>query len=184
MARRAPAAWRPKHVSASGGRARREARSGNGAGGEAPDVQISKFMSYDAAAKTIKLKLNSAHGSNNGGMNFSSGFSGSRTITVPIGWRVSWAFTQVRCVPHSAIVLPNKMPFPAQPQDPAIPRAYTKDVTAGLATGKTMEVRRPSRRSPPRTMRDRVRRSGTRAEWHVDHFDVSADAKVPAYATK
>ena len=88
-------------------------------------VKVNEFMSYDPAAKTVSLKLYAAHGSVNGGMNFNGASNGGSTITVPVGWSVSWNFTNEDAIPHSAIVLANKMPFPAQPQDPAIPRAYT-----------------------------------------------------------
>ena len=102
-----------------------------------PGTQVNEFMSYDSAAKTVSLKLFSAHGSVNGGMNFNGASNGGATITVPAGWTVSWMFKNEDAIPHSAIILANKMPFPAQPQDPAIPRAYTKDVTGGLPTDGT-----------------------------------------------
>ena len=149
---------------------------------ESTDLQVNEFMSYDATAKTIKLKLNTAHGPNNGGMNFNGGFSGSATIIVPVGWTVSWAFTNEDAIPHSAIVLPNKMPFPAQPQDPAIPRAYTNDVTAGLATGKTDATTFKAQPAGQYVIACGVPGHAPSGMWI--HFDVSADAKAPAYTTK
>ena len=147
-----------------------------------PDVKVNEFLSYDPAAKTVKLKLNSAHGSNNGGMNFNGGFSGNSTITIPVGWSVSWSFTNEDAIPHSAIVLANKQPFPAQPQDPAIPRAYTNDVTAGLATNKTDQTTFKAQPAGQYVIACGVPGHAPSGMWI--HFDVSADAKVPAYATK
>ncbi|MEP7088323.1 MAG: sulfocyanin-like copper-binding protein [Gemmatimonadota bacterium] len=146
------------------------------------DVTVNEFMSYDAAAKTVKLKLNAAHGSNNGGMNFNGGFSGNATITVPVGWSVSWLFTNEDAIPHSAIVLPNKMPFPAQPQDPAIPRAYTADVGGGLSTGKTDATTFKASPAGDYVIACGVPGHAPSGMWI--RFTVSADAKVPAYATK
>jgi sulfocyanin len=147
-----------------------------------PDVKVNEFMSYDAEAKTVKLKLNSAHGSNNGGMNFNGGFSGNSTITIPAGWSVSWNFTNEDAIPHSAIVLANKQPFPAQPQDPAIPRAYTSDVGGGLATGKTDAT--TFKALPPGDYVIACGVPGHAPSGMWIKLTVSADAKVPAYATK
>ena len=132
----------------------------------ADSVKVNEFMSYDPATKTVTLKIFAAHGSTNGGMNLNGGANGSQTITVPVGWTVAMTFTNEDAIPHSAILLPNTQPFPAQPQDPAIPRAYTADVTGrphdwqdgsddvqGLARGR---------------VRPGVRRSRARAQRHVD----------------
>ena len=146
------------------------------------DVKVNEFLSYDPAAKTVKLKLNSAHGSNNGGMNFNGGFSGNATITVPLGWSVSWLFTNEDAIPHSAIVLANKQPFPAQPQDPAIPRAYTNDVTAGLPTNKTDQTTFKAQPAGQYVIACGVPGHAPSGMWI--HFDVSADAKAPTYTTK
>jgi sulfocyanin len=149
---------------------------------DAPDVKVNEFMSYDAEAKTVKLKLNSAHGSNNGGMNFNGGFSGNSTITIPVGWSVSWNFTNEDAIPHSAIVLANKQPFPAQPQDPAIPRAYTSDVGGGLATGKTDATTFKASPAGDYVIACGVPGHAPSGMWIK--LTVSATATVPAYATK
>lgn len=148
----------------------------------APDVKVNEFLSYDPAAKTIALKLFAAHGSVNGGMNFNGNSNGSATITVPAGWTVSWNFKNEDAIPHSAIILPNKQPFPAQPQDPAIARAYTNDVTAGLATGKTDQTTFKAQTPGEYLIACGVPGHAPSGMWI--HFNVSADAKVPTYTTK
>lgn len=147
-----------------------------------PEVKVNEFMSYDPAAKTVALKIFAAHGSVNGGMNFNGGSNGSATITVPLGWSVSWAFKNEDAIPHSAIVLANKMPFPAQPQDPAIPRAYTNDVTAGLTTGQTDQTTFKAAPAAQYVIACGVPGHAPSGMWI--HFDVSADAKLPTYTTK
>jgi len=147
-----------------------------------PDVTVNEFMSYDPAAKTVALKLFAAHGSVNGGLNFNGGAAGSVTITVPPGWSISWTFKNEDAIPHSAIVLANKMPFPAQPQDPAIPRAYTNDVTAGLMTGKMDQTTFKAASAAQYVIACGVPGHAPSGMWI--HFDVSADAKVPTYTTK
>lgn len=142
-------------------------------------VKVNEFMSYDPAAKTVSLKVLAAHGSTNGGMNFNGGSSGSQTITVPVGWTVAMSFTNEDAIPHSAILLPNKQPFPAQPQDPAIPRAYTADVTGGLMTGKSDQTTFKASPAGDYVLACGVPGHAPSGMWI--HFVVSADAKVPAY---
>jgi hypothetical protein len=108
---------------------------------DAPDVKVNEFMSYNADAKTVKLKLNSAHGSNNGGMNFNGGFSGNSTITIPVGWSVSWNFTNEDAIPHSAIVL--------------VFRARTR-VMSAAGSPPARPTRRRSRRRRPAIMSSRA----------------------------
>jgi sulfocyanin len=143
---------------------------------------VNQFMSYDPAAKTVNLKLFAAHGSVNGGMNFNGASNGGSTITVPAGWTVKWTFTNEDAIPHSAIVLENKMPLPAQPQEPAIPRAYTKDVTAGLPTNGTDQTTFKASTPGQYVIACGVPGHAPSGMWI--HFDVSADAKVPSYSGK
>lgn len=145
-------------------------------------TKVNEFMSYDAAAKTVALTLDAAHGSVNGGMNFNGASNGGSTITVPVGWSVSWQFKNEDAIPHSAIVLPNKMPFPAQPQDPAIPRAYTNDVTAGLPTNGTDKTTFKAATAGQYVIACGVPGHAPSGMWI--NFVVSADAKVPTYTTK
>lgn len=170
------------HVNAS-----KPARPAKPASAAAPatastDVTVNEFMSYDPAARTVALKLLTAHGATNGGMNFNGGANGSATITVPLGWSVSWVFTNEDAIPHSAIVLANKMPFPAQLQDPAIPRAYTNDVTGGLMTGKTDQTTFKASPAGEYVIACGVPGHAPGGMWI--HFNVSADAKVPTYTTQ
>jgi sulfocyanin len=145
-------------------------------------VKVNEFMSYDPAAKSVSLKLFAAHGSVNGGMNFNGASNGGTTITVPVGWSVSWDFKNEDAIPHSAIVLPNKMPFPAQPQEPAIPRAYTNDVTGGLPTNGTDKTTFKTSTAGQYVIACGVPGHAPSGMWI--RFDVSADAKVPSYTTK
>jgi sulfocyanin len=145
-------------------------------------VKVNEFLSYDPAAKTVSLKLFAAHGSVNGGMNFNGASNGGSTITVPVGWTVSWSFKNEDAIPHSAIVLANKMPFPAQPQEPAIPRAYTSDVTAGLPTNGTDQTTFKASPAGEYVIACGVPGHAPSGMWI--HFNVSADAKVPSYTGK
>jgi sulfocyanin len=148
----------------------------------ADSVKVNEFMSYDPTAKTVKLLLFAAHGSVNGGMNFNGASNGGSTITVPAGWSVSWSFKNEDAIPHSAIVLVNKMPFPAQPQTPAIPRAYTNDVTGGLPTNGTDQTTFTASPAGAYVIACGVPGHAPSGMWI--NFVVSADAKVPSYTGK
>jgi sulfocyanin len=145
-------------------------------------VKVNDFMSYEPSTKTVMLKVLSAFNSTNGGMNFNGGANGSQTITVPQGWTVQMAFPNQDAIPHSAIILADKMPFPAQPQDPAIPRAYTADVTGGLMTGKSDQTTFKASTPAKYLLACGVPGHAPSGMWI--HFVVSADATTPAYATK
>jgi sulfocyanin len=148
----------------------------------ADSVKVNEFMSYDPTAKTVALQLFAAHGSVNGGMNFNGASNGNATITVPVGWSVTWMFKNEDAIPHSAIVLANQMPFPAQPQDPAIPRAYTRDVTGGLPTNGTDRTTFKTSTAGQYLLACGVPGHAPSGMWI--RFDVSADAKAPTYTQK
>lgn len=107
----------------------------------AHEVKVNDFLSYDATARAVHVALIGAFGGANGGMNFNGGAKGSHTITVPVGWSVTMEFVNKDAIPHSAIVVRDTLPLPVAPEQPAIPRAYTLDVTAGLPTGGTDQMR-------------------------------------------
>lgn len=145
----------------------------------ADSVKVNEFMSYDPAGKTVQLKVFAAHGSVNGGLNFNGASNGTATITIPVGWSVAMSFTNEDAIPHSAILLPNKMPFPAQPQDPAIARAYTADVTGGLMTGKSDQTTFKASPAGEYLLACGVPGHAPSGMWI--RFNVSADAKAPTY---
>ncbi|HET7564061.1 MAG TPA: sulfocyanin-like copper-binding protein [Gemmatimonadaceae bacterium] len=106
-------------------------------GTAAGETKVNEFLSYDASAKRVTLQVDAALGNHNGGMNFNGGSGGNQTITIPVGWTVRMNFLNKDAIPHSAIIVPGTMPLPVIPTDAAIPGAYTKDLTSGIATDGT-----------------------------------------------
>ena len=137
-------------------------------------------LSYIAATKTVNLVLHAGEGSANGGMNFNGGSSGSVTITVPQGWTVLWHFVNMDAVPHSAIVLPDQQPFPSIPQSPAIPRAYTAEVTAGIPTNGTDDTQFVASSTGAYVIACGVPGHAASGMWI--RFIVSTTAHAPTYA--
>ena len=138
------------------------------------------FMTVDAAAKKVSLRLYAAYGSENGGMNFNGGSRSNQTITIPLGWTVHIDFQNKDAIPHSAILLPDHMPLPMQPDNPAIARAYTKDVTAGIPTDGTDTMDFTAQPAGNYLIVCGVPGHGPSGMYIK--FVVSADAKAPSYA--
>jgi sulfocyanin len=91
-------------------------------------VKVNDYLSYDAASKTVTLKIVSALNSKLGGFNFNGGSNGDQTITVPLGWQVNTTVTNNDAIPHSAIVIPDALPLPGSPDQAAIGGAYTSQL--------------------------------------------------------
>lgn len=100
----------------------------------------SKDLSYDAASKTVTFALKAgappAPGAS-GSFNFNGYSSGAATLVVPPSSKIVMNFVNLDGVPHSAMIIPDSDPMPAVGGDPAIARAYTKDVAEGLPQGGT-----------------------------------------------
>jgi len=148
--------------------------------GQAAGLDSSAFMTVDAAAKKVTVQLYAAYNSQNGGMNFNGGSAGNQTITVPLGWSVHIAFQNKDAIPHSAIILADHMPLPLQPDNPAIARAYTKDVTAGIPTDGTDTMDFTAQPAGNYLIVCGVPGHGPSGMYIK--FVVSADAKAPTYA--
>jgi sulfocyanin len=97
----------------------------------------SKWLSYDAATKTVTFALEAGAPGTAGPFNFNGYNNGGATLTVPAGSTVVINFVNMDGTPHSAEIIANSDPMPNQGGDPAIPAAYTKDVTQGLPQGGT-----------------------------------------------
>ena len=95
----------------------------------------SKWLSYDAATKTVTFALEAGAPGAAGPFNFNGYANGAATLVVPASSTVVLNFVNMDGMPHSAQVIADKDPMPNAGGDPAIPGAYTKDVTQGLPQG-------------------------------------------------
>jgi sulfocyanin len=93
----------------------------------------SQWVKYDPATKTVTVALIAGAPGSSGPFNFNGYNSGSATLTVPGGSKVVMNFVNRDGTPHSALVVSGDGPLPNIGGDPAIPAAYTRDVTQGLA---------------------------------------------------
>jgi sulfocyanin len=95
----------------------------------------SNWVSYSAATKTVTFTLEAGAPGSSGPFNFDGYTNGAATLVVPPRSTVVMNFVNHDGTPHSAELIADKDPMPAMGVDPAIPAAYTKDLTQGLPQG-------------------------------------------------
>ena len=96
-----------------------------------------KWLSYDAATKTVTFELVA------GPFTFNGYRNGGATLIVPPAATVVMNFVNKDGTPHSAILISGDGPIPNSATDPAIPRAYTNKVLEGLPQEGTDVMRFP-----------------------------------------
>ena len=91
------------------------------------------WLSFDPAAKTARFQLIAGLTGLNGALNFNGFRDGGLTVVIPVGWSTEISFkNHDGMLPHSAEVIAPQTPLPVQPVSPAIPRAFTLNLAAGL----------------------------------------------------
>lgn len=97
-----------------------------------------KYLSYDAATKTVTFELVA------GPFTFNGYRDGGGTLVVPPKANIVMNFINKDGTPHSAIVISGDGPIPNSATDPAIPRAYTNKVIEGLVQEGSDVMRFPA----------------------------------------
>lgn len=93
----------------------------------------SKFLSYQAAAKTVAITLVAGYNSALSGFNYNGEGKGAMVITVPTGWKVTVTLSNKGLLPHSAAIVTNA----ANSTTLAFPGAEVPNATTGVAPGST-----------------------------------------------
>ena len=100
------------------------------------------WLTVDTVAKAVRFELIAGLTGLNGALNFNGFRDGGLTLVVPLGWKAEMAFrNHDGMLPHSAEVIRPLSPLPTQPVAPAIPRAFTLKLAAGLPPEGTDEMR-------------------------------------------
>jgi sulfocyanin len=152
--------------------------AGSGMAQSAP----SKALSYDPATKTVTFALQAGAPGSAGPFNFNGYNSGGVTLVVPASSSVVINFVNLDGTPHSAEVIADQDPMPNGGEDPAIPAAYTKDLTQGLAQGGTDAMRFSAPASGSFRIFCGVPGHGLSGMWI--RFKVDPAAKVPSFQAK
>jgi sulfocyanin len=103
----------------------------------------STFLKWNADTRTATFKLIAGiPGRAKSPFNFDGFTDGELTVTVPMDATVVLNFVNEDGTPHSAQVIPDARPIPNMALDhPAIPRAYSKAVSEGIAQFGTDVIR-------------------------------------------
>src|SRR5436305_11842317 len=96
------------------------------------------WLQADTVTKTATFELIAGLTGLNGALNFNGFRDGGLTLVVPVGWKTEIAFrNHDGMLPHSAEVIAQQTPLPTQSVDPAIARAFTFQLSAGLRSEAT-----------------------------------------------
>src|SRR5437879_3362434 len=100
------------------------------------------WLTFDSAARTVRFQLIAGLTGLNGALNYNGFRDGGLTLVVPVGWNAEIAFrNHDGMLPHSAEVIAPQTPLPTQSVDPAIGRAFTLQLSAGLPSEAREEMR-------------------------------------------
>lgn len=137
------------------------------------------WLSFDAATKTARFQLIAGLTGLNGALNFNGFRDGGLTLVIPVGWTADIAFkNHDGMLPHSAEVISPQTPLPVQPVSPAIPRAFTLNLAAGLPPQGTDAMRFAAKPAGEYLIFCGVPGHGASGMWI--RLSVSATAQTPA----
>jgi sulfocyanin len=141
----------------------------------------SQPLSYNAATKTVTFALEAGAPGASGPFNFNGYTSGAATLVVLPGSTVVMNFVNLDGTPHSAELIADTDPMPSMGGDPAIPDAYTIDITQGLPQGGKDVMRFTAPSSGSFRIFCGVPGHGASGMWI--RFKVDPAAKSPSWVT-
>lgn len=137
------------------------------------------FLVYDTTRKTATFQL-AAGDEIPDQVSFNGARRGGRTLTVPLGWRVTIAFAnRDPALPHSATIVDVAGPVPEQLPEPVFLRGQTVKVDEGLLEGDADEIIFLADRVGRYLIACGVIGHAQRGQWIT--LDVSTTAPVPSY---
>ena len=137
------------------------------------------WLTFDSAAKTVRFELIAGLTGLNGALNFNGFRDGGLTLVVPVGWKTEIAFrNHDGMLPHSAEVIAQQTLLPTQSVEPAIARAFTFQLSAGLPSEATDVMRFAAQPAGEYLIFCGVPGHGAAGMWI--RLRVSATAKTPA----
>ncbi|HEU5260273.1 MAG TPA: sulfocyanin-like copper-binding protein [Gemmatimonadales bacterium] len=79
------------------------------------------WLSFDAAARTLRFQLLAGLTGRNGALNFNGFRDGELTLVVPLGWNTEIEFRNLDVLPHSAEVIAPGTPLPLESVEFVLP---------------------------------------------------------------
>lgn len=117
--------------------AKEAAPSSDSAGNGGDQPPAARFIALAEGEKTVRITVIAAYDSTNGGMNFNGYTKGAATYTVPAGWTVEVVYDNAGDVPHSAVVVEQRMVRRVRVGEPAFNGASTKNPVEGSTSRET-----------------------------------------------
>ncbi len=143
-----------------------------------PGVEAT-FLAYDSVRKTVTFQLD-AGDEIPAQVSFNGVRRGARTLTVPLGWRVTIEFANLDPqLPHSATVIAAAGTIPEELPEAAFPRAQTVRLGEGLLEGDSDEIVFVADRAGRYILACGVLGHAQRGQWIT--FDVATSASTPRY---
>jgi sulfocyanin len=141
----------------------------------------SQWLSYNAATKTVTFALEAGAPGKDGPFNFNGYTNGAATLVVPPSSTVVMNFVNMDGTPHSAEIIADTETMPSMGGDPAIPAAYTTNLTQGLPQGGKDVMRFTAPPSGSFRIFCGVPGHGASGMWI--RFKVDPAAKTPSWVT-
>lgn len=136
------------------------------------------WLKWNAETKTVTFQLIAGVPAASSPFNFNGYTDGNFTLVLPAGATVVMPFVNEDGVPHSAEVISGTGPIPNSGGNPAIPRAYTTNLLAGLPQGGKDVLRFTA--APTATYRIFCGVPGHGLSGMYINMKVSADDKEPS----
>jgi|GEM_PF-1492928 sulfocyanin len=142
--------------------------------------RLPAWVKVDAAHRRVAFRVVAAETGANGTLNFNGYANGQMTVTVPVGWHVHIDFVNsgAGALPHSLEVIRDTKTIPPQGVPPAIPKAETRDLVAGVPPQQSDSLDFTAAPAGRYLWFCGVPSHGISGMW--DRFVVSASAKVPS----
>ena len=143
-----------------------------------PELEAS-YLVFDSTKRTATFQL-AAGGELPQQVSFNGARRGTRTLTIPLGWRVTVAFAnRDPDLPHSATIVAMTAVIPEQLPEPAFPPAHTVRVAEGLLEGDSDEISFVAERAGRYMLACGVLGHAQRGQWIA--MDISPTAAIPRY---
>jgi hypothetical protein len=99
------------------------------------------WLSVDEAARTVRLRLETAAKAGAASATINGYRDGGVQIVVPVGWTVQWSWTSTdSAATHSLVVMAEREKLPERGGRPAFTNAMTRMLAAGLRAGQKDET--------------------------------------------
>jgi alcohol dehydrogenase (cytochrome c) len=140
-------------------------------------IKINPYEYISPEKQSVVIKLTAAASNDNNGFNFDGYSKGKANFIVPAGWQVSWIFTNIAALPHSA-ALTTGLSLASVLQNGGLGPIETPNALQGVRSGSTQYVEFQATRVGKFYLLCGVPGHAQAGMW--DYLTVSTTAKTPS----